>query len=101
MKIVNKAEFETIIKNGPVIVDFYADWCGPCKMISPVLEQLSAEYPDVQIVKVNVDNDQELAQQYGVMSIPAIFAFKDGEVKDQVLGFRPKPALEELIKKVM
>lgn len=98
MKIVNQEEFNSIINQGSVLVDFYADWCGPCKMITPVLEELSKSYPDVQFIKVNVDQENELAQKYGVMSIPALFAVKNGEVKKQAVGFQPKPMLEELIK---
>lgn len=98
MKIVNQEEFNSIINQGSVLVDFYADWCGPCKMITPVLEELSKAYPDVQFIKVNVDQENELAEKFGVMSIPALFAVKDGEVKKQAVGFQPKPMLEELIK---
>lgn len=101
MKIVNKEEFEAIINSGSVIVDFYADWCGPCKMLSPVLEELSSAYPEVQFIKVNVDNEPDLSSKYGVMSIPALFAVKDGEVKKQAVGFQPKPMLEELIKSAL
>ncbi len=101
MKIVNHEEFNETIKSGAVIVDFYADWCGPCKMIAPVLEDLSKAYPQVQIIKVNVDNENELAKEYGIMSIPAIYAFKDGEVVDQAVGFLPKPALEKLINSIL
>lgn len=101
MKIVNKEEFEAIINSGSVIVDFYADWCGPCKMLSPVLEELSSAYPEIQFIKVNVDNEPDLSSKYGVMSIPALFAVKDGEVKKQAVGFQPKPMLEELIKSAL
>ena len=101
MKIVNKEEFEAIINNGSVIVDFYADWCGPCKMLGPVLEELSAAYPEVQFVKVNVDHEPELAQKYGVMSIPSLFAVKNGEIKKNAVGFQPKPMLEQFVKTVL
>lgn len=98
MKIINKNEFDSTIKEGVVLVDFFAEWCGPCKMISPVLEELSEEYNGkATIVKVNVDNDPEVASKYGVMSIPNLVLFKDGNVIKQVVGFQPKPALKELI----
>jgi len=84
--------------NGLVLVDFWATWCGPCRMIAPVLEELDAEIGDkVKIVKIDVDENQETAHQYGVMSIPTLILFKDGEVVDKVIGYRPKEALEEFI----
>ena len=98
MKIVNKAEFEALKNNGLVLVDFYADWCGPCKMLGPVLEELSSEYEGkATIVKVNVDNENELASEYGVMSIPNLFLLKDGEIVKNVVGYQPKAALKKLI----
>ena len=98
MKIVNKAEFEALKNNGVVLVDFYADWCGPCKMLGPVLEDLSKEYEGkATIVKVNVDDEGELASQFGVMSIPNLFLLKDGEIVKNVVGYQPKAALKKLI----
>lgn len=98
MKIVNKAEFDEIVKSGVVLVDFYADWCGPCKMIAPVLEELSTAYAGkATIIKVNVDEEQGIAQRYGVMSIPTLILFKDGEKVKQVVGFQPKPQLAALL----
>ena len=78
MKVINTAEFEELIKEGISFVDFFADWCGPCKMLGPVLEEVSAEYPDIEFAKVNVDENMDLAEKYGIMSIPQIFMFKDG-----------------------
>lgn len=102
MRIVNKEEFESIKNDGVVLVDFYAEWCGPCKMIAPVLEELSNEYEgNVNIVKVNVDNESALAQEYGVMSIPNLVLLKNGQVVKQVVGFQPKPALKELLNTVL
>lgn len=100
MKIVNKEEFDAVINQGAVLVDFYANWCGPCKMLAPVLEEVSNEHPDIQFIKVNVDEEPELAQRYGVMSIPALFAVKDGEVKKSVVGFQPKAMVETLLKTI-
>lgn len=99
MNIVTKNELEKILKDeNVVLVDFFATWCGPCKMLAPVLEDLSQTYQGkATIVKVDVDKEQELAGQYGVMSIPTMILFKNGEVVKQVVGFQPKPQIENLI----
>ncbi len=102
MKIVNETEFDKTISSGVTMVDFFADWCGPCKMIAPVIEDLSGDYEGkVNFIKVNVDQEGALAQRYGVMSIPTLILFKDGEIVDQVLGFQPKPALQNFINKAV
>lgn len=102
MEIINsKVEFETVLKeNKSVFVDFYADWCGPCKMLGPVVEELAGENLDVKFIKVNVDNVPEVAQQYGIMSIPALFVIKDGEVAGSTVGFQPKESLQTFVDKV-
>ena len=98
MKITNTADFDAIKDNGVVLVDFYADWCGPCKMISPILEELAKEYEGkVTIVKVNVDENGDIAGRYGVMSIPNLVLFKNGDVVKQVVGFQPKNQLQALL----
>ena len=76
MKIVNAEEFNELIKSGTTLVDFFAEWCGPCKMLGPVLEELDNEYPDINFVKVNVDDNMELAEQFGIMSIPNVHIFR-------------------------
>ncbi|MGM9949397.1 MAG: thioredoxin [Lysinibacillus sp.] len=92
------SNFQQEIANGVVLVDFWAAWCGPCKMIAPVLEELDSEIGnEVKIVKVDVDNNQGTAGQYGIMSIPSLLLFVDGELKAKTAGFMPKEALVDFI----
>jgi thioredoxin 1 len=92
--------FSSEISDGLVLVDFWAPWCGPCKMIAPVLEELDAEMSEtVKIVKVDVDVNQETASNFGIMSIPTLVLFKDGQPVDKVVGFNPKEALVNLVNK--
>ena len=87
-------------KTKPVLVDFFAEWCGPCKMAAPVLEELAGEYKDKVVVgKLDVDQNQETASKLGVMSIPTIIMFKDGKEVDRKVGFAGKAGYEEMIKK--
>ena len=91
-------EEEVLASEKPVIVDFWAEWCGPCHMVSPILDRIAAERADeVRLVKVNIDEEPELADRYGVMSIPTIVLFKDGEPAAAALGAQPKKALERAL----
>ena len=102
MKKVNQKEFNETIKSGAVLVDFSAAWCGPCKMIAPVLEQLSKEYEGkVKIITVDVDEENDLAMKLSIMSIPTLMLFKNGENVGQVVGFQSKPMLEKFIQRAL
>jgi thioredoxin 1 len=99
IKIDSKEQFEQLVKeNKAVLVDFYADWCGPCKMIAPVLEELATDMPEALVLKVDVDVQQELAMEYQVMSIPTLISFKEGQKSNTVVGFQPKESLAALLK---
>jgi thioredoxin 1 len=102
MAIVHATDqsFKTDTSEGLVLVDFWATWCGPCKMIAPVLEELDSEMSDqVKIVKVDVDENQATAGEYGIMSIPTLVLFKDGQPIDKVVGYQPKEALAQFVQK--
>ena len=98
---VNNQNFEEIVlkSNKLVVVDFFATWCGPCQMLSPVLEELSNEIPEATIVKVDVDEAPELAEKYGVYSIPNVVMIKDGKEVDRFVGFSSKDTVKQNIKK--
>ena len=92
----NNYENEVLKSDKTVIVDFYADWCGPCKMIAPILEEIASEN-DIKLCKVNVDNDGELAMGFGIASIPTIFIYKNGEITSRIVGYRTK---DEILKHI-
>jgi thioredoxin 1 len=101
---VSDAEFEDqVLKSEvPVLVDFWAPWCGPCRMISPIIEELADEYDGkVRFAKVNTDENPQVPGQYQIMSIPSLLLFKDGELVDRAVGMRPKPALKSWIDGVL
>ena len=98
MKIVNSAEFRDEIKSGVVLVDFFATWCGPCKMLAPVLEQVSEEMNGkANIIKVDIDQCPDLADEFQITSVPTMMVFKDNVKVDMIVGFLPKERITEVI----
>lgn len=93
-KIINSQEFDNTIESGVVVVDFFATWCGPCKMLSPVIDELSGELENVNFVKVDIDQSMDLAQKFKIVSVPTLKVFKNGEEVDTLMGFMPKEVLK-------
>ncbi|MFA7367595.1 MAG: thioredoxin [Bacilli bacterium] len=90
--------FDQILKdNEKVLIDFYADWCGPCRMLSPIVEEIKKERSDVKVIKINVDENPQLAGSYGVRSIPTLVYIKDGKLVNQMIGVRPKKDILNMI----
>ena len=96
---INKDNFQEEVLNSekPVLLDFWASWCGPCQMLAPVLEEVAEARPDIKVGKVNVDEEQELAKEYGIMSIPTLMVLKDGVIVERVVGARTKENLLDLL----
>ena len=101
MSIINitKANYEELVLKNPkpVLLDFWAPWCGPCRMVAPIVEEIAAERSDVAVGKVNVDEEMELAMQFGVASIPTLVVMKDGKTAAQAVGYRPKADILKLL----
>lgn len=97
IKYLNNENFNEEINKEKVLVDFYADWCGPCRMISPIVEEIAKENNDLQVVKVNVDNFEAIARKYGIMSIPTLIVFKNGEEVNKNIGYISKDEIIKLL----
>ncbi len=97
--VITKENFETEVINSdkPVLLDFYADWCGPCRMVGPLISEISEERSDIKVGKINVDEQSELAAKFGVMSIPMLAVIKDGKTVNTAVGARPKEQILDLI----
>ena len=93
----NNFDQEVMQSEKPVLLDFWATWCGPCKMLSPVVDEIAGEHPEIKVGKVNVDEEQELAARFGVMSIPSLFVMKQGKVANQSVGVQPKQRILDML----
>lgn len=98
VKVVSKNNFQKIKSESRVVLlDFYADWCGPCRMVSPIVNEIANEHPEYLVGKVNVDEEPELSREFGIISIPTLVVIRDGKVERKVSGARPKAAILELL----
>ncbi len=100
VKNTNSSELKDIIKeNKKVLIDCYADWCGPCKMLAPIIDQIANEVKDTKIYKINIDEDQDISLEYSIMSIPTLLYFEDGKLNKKIIGLRSKSEILEIINK--
>ena len=98
MRKINEKEFKELVENGKtIVIDFYADWCGPCRALGPILEEVQEEFPEIEFVKVNVDEEENLAMGFRIQSIPNVIIIKDGKMVSNSLGLKPKDAIIEWI----
>ena len=95
---INEKEFKDKIESGKVLVDCFATWCGPCRMLAPIIEELANEIETYNFYKLDVDENENIAREYGIMSIPTLLIFENGELKDKLVGFRSKEELKEILK---
>ena len=95
---INESNFKDKVSSGKVLVDCYAEWCGPCKMLSPVIEEIASDRSNISFYKLNIDENESICEEYNIVSIPTILVFEDGKLIEREVGFRTKDQIEEIIK---